>query len=185
MNKSPNFFPAVKRVSLFQNVRATRPEKEMTLADVAAAIRGEDLLQWYESNETSRDLKAVLPAVTFSGTFSKRSRTGLIEHSGLIGLDIDTQDNPILKTDLDAIRGRLKGDPVALAYRTPSGGLRVVVVVEGAEKDHLAAWHAAASWIFGYAGLVADPACKDICRLSFLAMDPGAWLNPELEEDQP
>src|SRR6266481_2213574 len=42
------------------------------------------------AKQAAADLKKQLPAVLWSGTFSKRANDGLIQHSGLLCADLDS-----------------------------------------------------------------------------------------------
>ena len=57
--------------------------KDGASKDTVKSIRGE------KDKENRRVLKAKLPAICFSGTFSKRADNAIINHSGLICLDFD------------------------------------------------------------------------------------------------
>ena len=57
-------------------------------------IRLSETLRVTDDKEKRNALKALLPAVTPSGTFEVRRADALIAHSGLICLDIDAGDNP-------------------------------------------------------------------------------------------
>ena len=89
------------KVSLFQNCKASgMPVSEISLCDFlsGSTFRGKykTTVDRYRAagDEDKNRLKTSLPAVTVSGTFSKRNSAGLIAHSGLICIDIDEKDNP-------------------------------------------------------------------------------------------
>ncbi len=49
-----------------------------------------DMLRMQPDPEKRKEIKKKLPAICFSGTFSKREDAGLIKHSGLIAIDFLT-----------------------------------------------------------------------------------------------
>ena len=55
-----------------------------------------------KDTDKAKALKLLLPCVLFSGTFSRRNSMGLIQHSGLICLDLDKfPDQQTLKAWMD------------------------------------------------------------------------------------
>ena len=71
------------------------------------------------------DLKKQLPAVTLSGTFKERKYEGLIQHSGLIQIDIDnvTNYNKVFKMICSDVY-------TYVCFRSPGGkGIKIVVKI--------------------------------------------------------
>lgn len=127
-----------------------------------------------EDSETYRKFKAEnFPAVTFSGEFSYRSTTNLVQHSGLLVLDFD-------HVDIGTLMYELPHRPETFfCFRSPSGdGVKLVVKVEPIPqnaKDHSDAWVYASEALSDLG--VADDSGSDIVRLCFLAHDPHAYTN--------
>ena len=102
-----------KTISMFANASNTNP-KDAKIKPILEAIRKgkfereinrlRNYLKAGRKNEYDRDKKN-LPAFTISGKFSKRSATKLLEHSGLLQIDIDNVEAP------EELRDRLKQDP--------------------------------------------------------------------------
>ncbi len=66
--------------------------------------------------EAAKSLKRALPAVIFGGTFSTRSKAGLIARSGVLVIDFDDLPDPA------ATRTSLANDPIVCsAFVSPSG----------------------------------------------------------------
>ena len=73
-----------------------------------------------------QELKKLLPAICFSGTFNKRTDSSLIQHSGLICLDFDGYDKS--KELLQDKESLSKNKYVFSVFISPSGnGLKVLV----------------------------------------------------------
>lgn len=116
--------------------------------------------------------KRQLPAVLFSGTFSRRSSDALLQHSGLICVDLDH-----LNERLPSIREAIEADPHTLAaFVSPTGsGLKVVFRCDP-QAEHLQSYRAAERYCLENFGLEVDPACKDVSRLCFVSYDPETFV---------
>ena len=131
-----------------------------------------------------RDYKAKnLIGVTFSGTFPKGKRKAqhLIQHSGLITLDIDDLP-PETIPDLLATLARLP--QVVLAFVSPSGmGIKAIVHIDPIPTDdneHKGAYQACLDFFEDLATefeFKIDTSGSDGSRLCFLAHDPLAIVN--------
>lgn len=143
----------------------TDPEKIKEIKDKVKA---------YEM--TVGDLKKSLPAVTWSGTFKKRSKTELIDYSGLICIDIDKL--PTVQ-ELEELKAFLKEDPYTwLVFTSPSGnGLKVVVPVAGGPEKHLQNFLALENYYHERYNIQIDPSGKDVSRLCFLSADTDFRCN--------
>ena len=132
--------------------------------------------------------KKLLSAITFNGMFceerrqqrlqaltpeqqknSKKRATEDFLPSGLYGIDIDTKGRPeeLLEEVKSIIREQMGIDPeqiIAMAYRTPGMGLRVVV----ARAKGLTLAEEQRKWQTLLHGMDVDEACKDMGRLYFL-----------------
>ena len=171
-------------ISQVTNVHGTQTQ-DCLLIDVIHRIQtGEGgLKDRIEKIRTTNDkaersrLKEALPAVLFSGRFSKRASSGLMKHSGLICLDFDNL------SDAEAKRDEVAPDEhVVAAFISPSGnGLKVLFTVPDDEELHLHCYHSCVEYMRAY-GLEADPSGKDVARLCFLSYDPKAYFNPDAYE---
>lgn len=168
------------KVSYFPFMLNPKPEKELSIEDVHHLLLNdnalkqctEDLRKLEKGSAEAKAMKARLPAVTFGGTFCKRSGGGLKARSGLVALDFDDL------LDVERKRTHLSRDPhTVLVYVTPSGnGLRWVCKTDPA-IDYLACWNAAAEYCKANYNLDADESTKDVTRLGYLAHDPKAFLT--------
>jgi Protein of unknown function (DUF3631)/VirE N-terminal domain len=135
------------------------------------------------------ELKKQLPAVLWSGTFTKRANDALVQHSGLLCADLDGLNGSLL----DA-RRKLLSSPYAWAvFTSPSGdGLKVVFRVPAEVAQHAGSFRAVEQHVRELTGVQIDEACKDVARLCFLSFDPELYHNanaiaiePLLEPQRP
>ncbi|EAR14045.1 VapE domain-containing protein [Robiginitalea biformata] len=118
--------------------------------------------------------KTGVPSVTVSGRFEdRRRRDNLAEHSGIIGIDLDAEDN----ADLLANRARLEQDPHCYACHTSIRGFGLVWYVKVSPEKHLEAFQAIERYLANQYGVVVDPSGKDVSRLRFISYDPHLYLN--------
>jgi hypothetical protein len=127
--------------------------------------------------DLASELKRNLPAVMFSGQFSRRSSKCLVDHSGLICMDVDKIDSPSKKVD------EMRFDPyIVAAFVSPSGnGLKAIFAIPADADRHKESFEAAKRYLSTY-GLQADESGKDVSRLCFLSHDPEIHYAPDAVE---
>ncbi|MDP7316705.1 MAG: BT4734/BF3469 family protein, partial [SAR324 cluster bacterium] len=175
---------AETEISIFANAKDTDP-KPVRLGPILSAIKNG---RWADPIAKLRELldagnreaydeqKKDLPAVTLSGSFEKRNAAGLIQHSGLLQIDLDHLGKPA------EVRDQLAADPhVAAALLSPSaqGVKGVMLMPPGDAERHKHAFKAAVNYLQETYGLENDRACKDVCRMMFVSHDPGLRTNPD------
>ena len=103
--------------------------KDGASKDIVKAIRSE------KDKAKRNELKQKLPAICFSGKFTKRNDASITEHSGLICLDFDGYDSD--KTMLEEKEKLTKDRYVYSAFISPSGlGLKVLVKIPAEVDTH-------------------------------------------------
>ena len=168
-------------VSLFKNFTDSHPIGEVDvlhwlLEPSPEMLKALDFIRNSEDKEIRNLLKARLPAITPSGLFTVRKKEGLIAHSGLICLDIDAKENPSIE-DWNALKQNLPvPEHILYAGLSASGRGLFCLVPIADEKQHLQHF-LALERDFKEAGIVLDPACKDIPRLRGFSHDPSAYVN--------
>jgi Protein of unknown function (DUF3987)/VirE N-terminal domain len=127
-------------------------------------------------------LKKQLPAVTWSGTFSKRANDALIDHSGLLCADLDS-----LNGELASVREKLLTSPYLWAlFVSPSGdGLKAVFRVPADAAKHAGSFRAVERLVLELTGIQIDQSGKDAARLCFMSYDPDIYANPDARETEP
>lgn len=168
-------------VSLFKNFTDSHPIGEVDvlhwlLEPSSEMLNALDFIRKTDDKEVRNFIKARLPAITPSGLFSVRKKEGLIAHSGLICLDIDAKENPAIE-DWNVLKQNLPvSEHILYAGLSASGrGLFCLVPIADG-KQHLQHF-LALERDFKEAGIVLDPACKDIPRLRGFSHDPAAYVN--------
>lgn len=126
--------------------------------------------------ETIRQLKGKLPCVTMSGTFSERNSGKLIEHSGLICIDIDGKDNPHI-ADMDDLKRTLSKLPYVLYCGLSVSGRGVFCLIPIAAPNRHRQHFYSIEKDFQEMGITIDSACKDITRLRYCSYDPKPVIN--------
>ena len=178
-------------VSIYNGVKDNRG-RDTTFEAILARIQhgGRDLTEktrllntlYLTDREAYTQEKLKLPAVTWSGQFEKGKRTGngLLQHSGLIVLDVDND------IDMGSVMVDFAQHPhVLLAFVSPSGnGAKPIIPVspipQNAE-EHRHAFNAVLDVFSEYAEQDPEqlPKQRDVNRLCFLAYDPRAIHNPQ------
>lgn len=130
------------------------------------------------SGDAYKKRKKQLSGITPSGTFSNRSESGLIEHSGLIQFDIDAKENP---ANMDELKYKIQHNPYVayLSYSTSGNGLWGLIPVKHPErhKGHVRAIQKA----FLNAGVSIDPAPSNVASFRFTTYDADPYFNHNAE----
>lgn len=140
-----------------------------------------------KDKEKRNNLKKQLPGVCFSGTFTNRSESGLVEHSGLLVLDFDGLKT---KKATNELKQHVCGFPyVFAAFVSPSGlGVKALVKIPSDPAKHKNYFRAVRNAIDSE---YLDESGKDVARFCFESYDPKIYINPDcetflqLEEDEP
>jgi putative DNA primase/helicase len=173
-----------QEISLFQGIDP-KPIEQTTWAALIEQIRSDKhpqrLLIESIRKEPDRDkrnkLKKKLRAFTASGVFSYRKNSNVTTASGFIIADLDHIP------DVTTLMKILKDDPYTwFCFVSPSGdGIKVGIRAKGIKNDadHKTLFAAVEHYFFEVYGIKIDPACKDICRLTFTSFDLGAFINSD------
>ena len=166
-------------ITIFKNIRETSTpffrDVSFVLDRIASEKYGSLIKEIRnEKDKTARnELKKNLPAICFSGTFSKRADDALKEHSGLICLDFDGYKK---KKDMLAAKQEMSGDPyVMAAFISPSGnGLKVIVKIPVDPDNH--------KRYFGglqdhFNSEYFDVTSKNISRVCYESADKDVYIN--------
>ncbi len=174
-------------VSYFNSCKMTVPNLHISIQKFVDGIR---LGEWSEpvtrvrraleicgkDSSEYKSAKLRLPAVTFSGTFSNRCESGLIEHSGIIQIDVD--DVPT--EQYDSLKKVLCDDPhVMFCFASPSFGLKAGVKIDPA--THKDVFPQIEEYFNTKLGVKIDKSTKDIGRLCFVSYDPEVFSREDAE----
>jgi len=127
--------------------------------------------------------KQRLPAVTFSGTFTKRNFDGLIQYNPVIVIDIDK----LTSEQLENIWVQLIKEKYILSlWKSPSNyGLKGLVAISYVTEDeekklelyHKVAFRQISQYFFDTYNVNIDPSGSDITRLCFISSDKNLFVN--------
>jgi len=120
-------------------------------------------------------ITAHLPAVTLSGIFSERNNKGLLRHSGLIQMELVSEEN------YEALFSAICKDPFTyLAFRSPGGkGIKLVVKIKDSAETHSDQYLALEQYYKTQYGVDPDTSYRDVSSVMLLSHDPGIYCNPE------
>ena len=166
-------------VTIFRNIKETSvPFHKDVLAILSRIKEGKtkDIVRKIRI-EKDKDLrnkyKQELPAICFSGKFSKRDDSSLVEHSGLICLDFDNFQS---HAEMLAKKEELSADVYTFSvFVSPSGnGLKVLVKIPKNIEKHKAYFNALEVY---YDCSEFDKTSKNISRVCYESFDPTIYVN--------
>ena len=127
-----------------------------------------------EKNKPERqELKKLLPAICFSGTFNKRTDASLIQHSGLICLDFDgyTKQKELLQDKENLTKNKY----VFSVFISPSGnGLKVLVKIPADADNHTNYFNSLEKY---FNSQYFDKTSKNVSRVCYESYDPLLHIN--------
>ena len=141
--------------------------KQGSSRELVKQIRG-------EKDKTKRNvLKQSLPAICFSGKFSKRSDSSITDHSGFICLDFDGYKS---NKDLLEEKERLSKDKyVYSVFVSPSGkGLKALVKIPTDLDNHKNYFNSLENY---FNSEYFDTTSKNISRVCYESYDPLIFIN--------
>ena len=110
---------------------------------------------------------------TPSGTFDYRNIKGLINHSGILVIDVDSKDNDNINID------EISADPYVHAVHqsiSGNGGYAIYVKIE--PDRHFDAFLGLEKYFANQYHVIIDESCKDVSRMRFVSHDPEAVYVP-------
>tara|TARA_R100001460_G_scaffold65034_1_gene105377 strand:- start:47191 stop:49572 length:2382 start_codon:yes stop_codon:yes gene_type:complete len=166
-------------ITIFRNIKDTDQPFYKDINYILHRIRdgaSKDLIKKIrsEKDKTRRnELKQGLPAICFSGKFSRRSDSALVEHSGFIGLDFDGYERQ--KDMLQDKEQMKKNKFVYSVFVSPSGnGLKVIVKIPAEPHNHVNYFNSLKSY---FKSDHFDVSCKNVSRVCYESYDPLLHIN--------
>lgn len=170
-----------KQVSVFKGLKIPTDPVTVDVDNVLEQVRNSSILREAltklrkETDKAKREtLKNGLPVICFSGKFSYRNNSSLLEYSSLICLDFDdyTTDSEYQKDRQDFCNRPY----VYAVFASPNFGLKVIVAHDSADYlDHSLLFDALANNFNNY-----HLDCgKDLSRACFFSYDPDLYFNPD------
>ena len=169
---------AMQNVTIFQKITDVDNPHHVSIETIVSRIKSgksrttTDKLRACTDAKERTKIKRDLPAICFSGTFSRREDNALIKHSGLIAIDFDH-----VSERMADLRQRLEADPhTFMLFLSPSGdGLKLVVKIPPSEKTH----PMSAAALSDYYNDENLDEFRDVSRVCFESFDPYIFYNPE------
>ena len=168
-------------ITIFKNIKETSTPFHRSVDFVLNRIKEgkhKELIKSIrkETDKSKRNiLKKNLPAICFSGTFSKRSDDALIEHSGVICLDFDGY--PTKKEMMLFKESLTKDEFVMSAFISPSGnGLKVLIKIPNDPDNHKRYFDALSNY---FDSEYFDVTSKNISRVCYESYDNDIYINLE------
>ena len=166
-------------ITIFKNIKETSTPFYIDIGVSLARIKNGSSKDKVKLIRTEKDktlrnkLKQDLPAICFSGTFTKRADNALQEHSGIICLDFDGFKT---KKDILSYKEELsKNRYVFSVFVSPSGnGLKVLVKIPKDHENHVGYFRALEEY---FNNPHFDKACKNISRVCYESYDPLIHIN--------
>lgn len=166
-------------VTIFQNIRDTETPFFRPIDQILERIRDgatKDLVKRIRLEKVKserNEMKKLLPAICFSGTFNKRSDISLIEHSGIICLDFDGYAKT--KELLQDKENLSKNKYVYSVFISPSGnGLKVLVKIPKDDSNHINYFNSLEKF---FNSEYFDKTSKNISRVCYESYDPLIHIN--------
>ena len=166
-------------ITIFRNIKDTDQPFYKDIVYILHRIRdgaSKDLIKNIRSEKDKsrrNELKQGLPAICFSGKFSRRSDAALVEHSGFIGLDFDGYDRQ--KDMLQDKEQMKKNKFVFSVFVSPSGnGLKVIVKIPPEPHNHTNYFNSLKSY---FNSDRFDVSCKNVSRVCYESYDPLIHIN--------
>jgi len=168
-----------KKFSCGENLLATTEIGETTLKDLHERITNNNSLKKLTldvravEKDQYRKKKLELPYILPSGIFSKRSNSGLINHSGYICIDVDKIDN------IEEVKGQLCSLAfVNLAFTSPSSkGVKAIIKIDIEKATHMQYFTALEVCLQEEYHIEIDSSCKNVSRACLICHDSEAYIN--------
>ena len=168
-----------KKVTIFKNIKETETPFYVNIDKILSRIKEgktKELVKTIRQEEDKQkrnEIKKKLPAVCFSGTFTNRKDSSLIEHSGFICLDFDGYEKK--KSMIEAKQKLTKDKYTYSVFVSPSGnGLKVIVKIPSDADNHINYFIALEKY---YDSKYFDKTCKNISRVCYESYDPLIFIN--------
>ncbi len=173
-------------ISVFDNYKGTQPIKRISLLKWLCddSLKHDVLKIRAIEDKTERDrLKAKLPAITVSGTFSIRNKKSWIKPSGLMCLDIDKKNNEHIENYAD-LKSILATAPFIAYCGLSVSGTGYFVIVPILFPEIYQAHFEALRLLFERIGIYIDISGKDVCRLRGYSYDAAPHFNHDAKPFQ-
>jgi len=160
----------MRTLSFFDNVKCNVPNGTITFDEFLHKVQTGTWESAVQSCRNGEIDKKNLPCVTISGTFNSRSNDGLIQHSGIIAIDIDQKGDAALDVS------GLINDPYLYAIHHSVGGKGYVAYFLIDPDKHSESFSGIETYLLSKYNISIDTACKDVARLRIVSYDPNMTI---------
>lgn len=167
------------KVSWFRNYYDTSPGGTVSLIHWLQSKKLQKQVEDIRALPTKQErdaAKCKLPAITPSGNFSNRNSKGLIEHSGIICIDIDHAGNEEIENYSNLKQELCKLKQVAYCGESVSGTGYFLLIPLAYPARHKEQFQALKNEFWKW-GIVIDKSCGNIDRLRGASFDAEAYYN--------
>ena len=168
-----------RNVTIFKNINDVSTPFHREVALILERVKdgaSKDLVKKIrnEKNKADRNiLKKQLPAICFSGTFTKREDNSIVQHSGLICLDFDGYTKQ--KELLNDKENMSKNSFVYSVFISPSGnGLKVLIKIPEDLDNHINYFNSLGKY---FNSQYFDTTSKNLSRVCYESYDPLIYIN--------
>jgi hypothetical protein len=176
-NKNSSYVPGVVpyEVDFFDEMLAIKNGKYKEIVDVVRSIQDKKERDAYKIQH--------LPALTISALVKDyRSVDNVVNHSGLLNIDIDPKGNDNLKSvsDYEALRDTIAGMPAVICSFLSVSGMGLTFVVKINPDQHEDCFRSIEYELQKNMAIKIDSGTGDVVRLRFVSYDPDMYLiNPD------
>lgn len=171
-------------ITIFDSVTSTNC-RAASLAEFLNDASSHQLIQQIRMTEDKVErtrLKSGLPCATISAFCTGgRKADDAFEHTGLICIDIDGQDNPGFGSGADLKAEVCKVAEVAYCSLSASGNGCFAIFRLSHPENHLGHFLALQRLFRSRLSIVIDGQCKDVKRLRFASHDSEPYINDDAE----
>ena len=171
-------------ITIFDSVTSTNGHAA-SLAEFLNDASPHQLIQQIRMTEDKTErtrLKSGLPCATISAICPDgRKANDAFEHTGLICIDIDGQDNPGFGSGAELKAEVCKVSEVAYCSLSASGNGCFAIFRLSHPENHLGQFLALQRLFKSRLGIVIDGQCKDVKRLRFVSYDSEPYINDNAE----
>lgn len=177
-------------ISLYPTIRATKSDTVIPVdiffedirtgrwQDVSLKVRcapDKDTRTLFKQGDHKQGIPGA-PYVTLAGTFETRNNNGLLQHSGLLGMDLDDLD------DVLEVKSRICCDPYLYACFVSISGRGLCAIFKINPEKHLESFLGLQDHIWANYGEPVDIHCKDVSRPRYVSWDPGIFINDQAKK---
>ena len=167
------------KVTIFKNIKETETPFVRDITEILDRIKDGATKNLVKKIRVTKDkaerneLKKRLPAICFSGVFTKRNDNALKEHSGIVCLDFDGYEKK--KLLLEHKENLCKDPYVYSVFISPSGnGLKVLVKIPPIVENHINYFNSLQNY---FESPYFDKMCKNVSRVCYESYEPLLYLN--------